>query len=248
MQLRSVNDRNGNLQRFMDIATAETVALFQPCVLDWDFVEAGAAIPAAGAPVAGDPWAKKFQGGGAPTVGILANIGGGIVAAALDATSEKQEATLYSNDQRTWDVTKGLFFEARAALSVLPSAAQVEAVLGLQSAWIDGPDNASFYLRFQALASGAINLQSKDGVNTFSLASGITLAAGVFHIFSIDATDPTNVIFAIDGAQVNGPNTISFAATGGNAILQPYGSVYKASGVGVGTLQIDKILAGMNRQ
>ena len=38
-----------------------------------------------------------------------------------------------------------------------------------------------------------------------------------------------------------------FAATGSGAVLQPYCSVYKASGTGVGTLAIDVIQASADR-
>jgi hypothetical protein len=237
----------GGSLRYYDSATQETVARLQPVVLDEDWLGAGhtAGIPTQGAPTAGYAWVKRIVGAGPPTVGIVANSASGIAACALAATSEKEDAALYANDQLTWDMTKRLVFETRVAFSVLPTAL-VEMVFGMQSAWIDGPDNASFYARFQALASGAINIQTKDGVQTLSNASGVTLAAGAFSIFRMDVSDPTNVIFSIDGAVVSAGN-MSFAATGANAILQPYFAAYKASGTGVGTMQIDMIQITSNR-
>src|SRR6185312_14707425 len=107
-----------------------------------------------------------------------------------------------------------------------------EMVFGLQSAWIDGPDNASFYAQFQQSASGVVNFRTKDGVQTLSNGSTVTMVVDTFHIFRIDATDPTNVRFFIDGVEVSTPKQMSFAATGANAVLQPYISVYKASGTG----------------
>lgn len=229
-QMRSLYDRN----------TDETTARFQPAVMDEDFIGPGhSAIPASGSPAVGYPWVSHKQGAGAPTVTVVANSAAGIAQCLLDATSEKQEATLYQNDMLNWDMTKNLNFEARVAFATLPSAAAVEMVFGLQSAWIDGPDNGSFYCRFQALASGLINMQTKDGVQTLSASSGITLLAGAFHIFRFDATDVTNVRFFIDGVEVSTTKQFSFAATGASAILQPYFAVYKASGTGVGTMQID---------
>jgi len=246
---RSRKDSDGHLRAFVDQTTDETMARFQPAQVDEDFIGAGhAAIPAAGSPAVGYPWVKKtVQTGGTPTVVIVANSAGGIVALALDATSEKQEASLYCNDQLNWDVTKGLGFESRLGFSVLPSAAAVEMVFGLQSAWIDGPDNASFYVRFQALASGVINMQTKDGVNTIASSTGITLVAAAFHVFRIDASDVTNVLFFIDGIRLSPNNKFNFAATGSSAVLQPYFSVYKASGVGVGTMQVDTIQVSTDR-
>jgi len=247
LSLRSRNTATGDAQSEFDAATSETITRYTAVVLDEDFSGPGHVFPAAGAPSVGYPWVKKtVQTGGTPTVAVIANSGGGIARLALDNTSEKQEATLYANDSLNWDMTKSAIFEARIANHVIPSAAAVEMVFGLQSVWIDGPDNASFYAQFQQLASGVVNLRTKDGVNTLSKASGVTLLVDAFHNFRIDATDPTNVRFFIDGAEVSAAN-LSFAATGASAILQPYFSVYKASGVGVGSLDVDMVQVGMNR-
>lgn len=246
--IKAENDRGGHTRRFYDQNTYETVARFQPCIVDEDFVGAGhASIPTAGSPATGYPWVQKtVKTAGSPAVAVTANSAAGIVTLALDATSEKQEATLYANDQRNWDVTKNLTFETRAAFSVLP-AAGVEMVFGLQSAWIDGPDNAAQYVRFQALASGLLNMQTFDGTATITGSTGVTLAAGVYHVFRIDASDVTNVLFFVDGVQTNTKGQFGFAATGSGAVLQPYCSVYKASGTGVGTLAIDVIQASADR-
>lgn len=248
IDIRSRNDSLGRTRGFFDNLTDETVANFKPYLLDQDFDGPGhTTIPAAGSPAAGYPWVKKtVQTGGTPSVGPLANAAGGVIACALDATSEKQEATLYSNDALFLDATKGLDWGARLAMHVLPTAG-VEMVFGMQSAWIDGPDNAAIYIQFQALASGAVNIRIKDGTNTFSYATGVTLVADAYHIFRIDASDVTRLDFYIDGVRVSAGNPTGFLAAGASAILQPYCSVYKASGTGVGTLYIDAIQAGMNR-
>ena len=143
-------------------------------------------------------------------------------------------------------MTKSAVWEARISNHVLPTGV-VEMVFGLQSAWIDGPDNASYYAGFQQSASGAVNMRTKDGVQTLSGAAGVTMAVDTFHLFRIDATDSTNVRFFIDGVETSTKGQFSFAATGSNAILQPYVSVYKASGTGVGSLDVDMIQIGMNR-
>lgn len=250
IQLRSRLATTGDAQSEFDSATGETIARFSAVNLDDDFIgpshAAGAGIPTAA--TVGYPWIQKtVKTGGSPTVSAVSNAPGGVVRCALDATSEKQEATLYAADVLNWDMTKSAIFEARVSNHVVPSAAAVEMVFGLHSVWIDGPDNASFYADFQQLASGLVNYRSKDGVNTFAFASPITMVVDGFHNFRIDATDPTNVCFFIDGVQVNLARQISFAAVGANAILQPYFSVYKASGVGVGSMDIDMIQCGMNR-
>lgn len=229
---------NAGVAEYYDTTTFELLDRLSAVKFREDFLGVGeVSIPAAGSAVAGMPWVKKLvQSSGTPTVGGVANTHK--VRCALDATSEKQEATLYFGDQLNFDMTKKAVFEAVAALHVLPSAAAVQAILGLQSAWIDGPDNASYYAEFAWAANGAVLARTKDGVNTKSIATGVTLIADAQHRFRIDASDPTNVLFFIDGAQVAAS---SFAATGSNAILQPYASVYKASGTGVGSLDVDAV-------
>lgn len=245
---RARNSASGDAQSLYDAATAETLARYSAANLDEDFVGPGhSSIPAAGAPAAGYPWVQKTQKtAGSPTVAVVANQPSGVVRLALDATSEKQEATLYANDSLNWDMTKSAIYEARVSFHVVPTG-NVEVAFGLQSAWIDGPDNNAYYARFQALGSGVINFQTKDGVNTLSNVDSTVMAIDTFHNFRIDATDPTNVRFFIDGREVSAPRQMSFAATGANAVLQPYVSVYKAAGIGVGSVDVDMIQVGANR-
>ena len=247
--IKSLNDISGHSRAFYDQNTFETVARFQPVFWEDDFLGAGhtAGIPAAGSPVAGYGWVKKIVGAGPPTVGIIANAAGGVAGCVLTSTSEKQDAALYQADQLTWDLTKNLTFEARVALQVLPSVAGVEMVWGLQGVWIDGPDNAARYVRFQVNGSGAINCQAYDGTNTWSIASGVTAVAGAYRLFRIDVSNVSDIGFFIDGARVNATGSITFTATGANAITQLYASAYKASGTGVGSLYIDAIAAASDR-
>jgi hypothetical protein len=246
IDIRSRVDTIGRPRGFFDSLTDETIARFQAVNLDYDFTGPGHAVPTS-ATVGYDWVAKLVKTAGSPTVAPVVNQPGGVLGIAIDATSEKQEATLYANDVLNWDVTKGLTWEARLAMHVLPSAAQVEMVWGLQSAWIDGPDNAGIYVEFQALANGSVNLRIKDGTNTYSYPSGVVLVADAFHSFRIDASDVTRLDFFIDGVRVSNGLATGFLASGASAVLQPYCSVYKASGAGVGTLYLDAIQAGMNR-
>jgi hypothetical protein len=249
LSLRARTTATGDAQSEYDLATSETITRFTAAMLDEDFIGPGhTTIPSAGSPATGYPWVSKLvKSSGSPSVAMLANYSGGAVRLIVDATSEKQEATLYANDQLNWDMTKSAVWEARISNHVVPSTAALEIVFGLQSAWIDGPDNASYYARFQQLANGVVNFQTKDGVNTLSNASAVTMATDVFHNFRIDATDPTNVRFFIDGVEVSTHGQMSFAATGANAVLQPYISIYKASGVGTADVDVDMIQIGMNR-
>ena len=248
IQLRSRNAATGDAQSEYDASTNETITRISAVILDEDFVGPShtAGIPTSA--TVGYPWIQKTQHTtGSPSVTAVTNYPGGLVRCSLDATSEKQEASLYAADVLNWDMTKTAVIEFRVSNHVLPSAAGVEMVYGLHSAWIDGPDNASFYADFQQLANGTVNFRTKDGVQTLSYASSVVMAVDTFHNFRIDATDVTNMRFFIDNVEVSTKGQMSFAATGANAILQPYFSVYKASGVGVGTLDIDSVQVGMNR-
>jgi hypothetical protein len=241
---------NGGHAEVWDTLTYETHDIM--CALRFadDFLgQSAVAVPAAGAAVDGDPWvAKIVAAAGAPTVAGVANAAGGQVAATLAVTSEKEDAVLYWGDNLGIDITKHAIFETRVNLSVLPSATGVQAVWGLASVWIDGPNNNTCYARFGATANGAILIQTFDGVTTKSVATGVTVIAGAWHYYRIDATDITNVRFFIDGAEVSTTGLVNFAATGTLAVLQPYLGVYKPSGAGVGTLIADYVKIWSNRQ
>lgn len=235
---------------FDDTQLYETVASYSALQFVEDFIGAGhsAGIPAFGSPVAGYPWVKKIVGAAPPTLALVSNAPGGQVSAALTSASEKQEATLYWNDGLSLDGTKKLNFEARIALAAQPSAPGVQAVFGLAQAWIDGPDNNARFLEFGCSGNGNLSLRVKDAAGLVTMAaaplsspSSQILLDTNFHIFRIDMTDPTNVGFYFDGARVNANFSLSFASTGSSAIFQPYVSVYKPSGTGIATLNIDKI-------
>lgn len=240
---------NGARAEVHDKSTYENLLVTASVTFIDDFLgQSAVAIPAAGAAVDGYPWVKKIVGSGPPTVAGVANGASGQVALTLAATSEKEDAVLYWGDNLGIDITKLAIYEARANLSVLPSAAGVQADWGLDSVWIDGPNNNTCFARFGATANGAILIQTFDGVTTNSIATGVTVAAGAFHIYRIDATNLADIRFYIDGVQVSANGAVNFAATGTLAVLQPYASVYKPSGVGVATLILDYVKIWSNRQ
>jgi hypothetical protein len=240
-RVHAVYPLNGaNTQEFYDTTTHERVSALVPIFYKDDFQGAGKAAAFPTTATLGSDWIKKLvDSAGTPSVGAIANAAFGAVALALDATSEKQEATLYWADKLAVDVTKGVVFEARAKLAVLPSATGVEAVFGLSSAWIDGPDNASEYLEWGAAGSGVMNMRSQDGTTQNAIGSTFTADTTKYHVFRIDATVLTDIKYFVDGVRYNADNAIGFAATGTSAILQPYFSVYKPSGTGVATLDVD---------
>ena len=240
---------NAGIQEFYDNANGERVARMASLVYRDDFIGAGsAAIPAAGAAENGVDWVKKIVGAAPPLVATVANAVAGQVACTLNVTSEKQDAALYWGDNLSIDVTKGAIFESRFQLSVLPSVAAVQAVLGLASAWIDGPNNNTCYIQIGATGSGALLIRSFDGATTVGpIAAGVTVLTTDWNVLRIDATVITDVKIYLNGAQVTTAGQINFAATGALAVLQPYAAMYKASGTGVGTLTVDYVKVWANR-
>ena len=62
------------------------------------------------------------------------------------------------------------------------------------------------------------------------------------HLFRIDWSNQSDIAFYYDGNRVNALGSVTWTATAGaNSIMQPWADAYKASGVGVGTLTVDKI-------
>jgi len=237
--------RNGVLS-FYDSVTKETLLPLAPVVFYDDFLGGDLVIPAAGSAESGCRWVKKIVGAAPPTVAKVANSANGIAACTLTATSEKQDAALYFNDQKNFAVTQGCVFEAVIKMSVLPTGT-AQMVWGLVSNWTDGPDNITFSAFFKANGSGLINCEMDDNVTDSSVSSGVTLANTDTAICRIDFNDVTNVKYYINGTQVATGTTFGFAATGTNAVLQPFFQAYKPSGTDVGTLQVDSVRIWQNR-
>ena len=228
-----------------DDATNEAVFVAAPINYSDDFVGAGhtAGIPSNGSPVAGYAWVKRLvKTSGSPAAAILANAAGGVVQLSIDATSEKQEASLYQNDQKTWDSTKTLIYQARISLPTLPSAAGVYAVWGLWSSWVDGPLSNTQYIGFGLNGSGELFMYSYDGTTTKAVDTGIAMAVNTYYQFRIEIDQSGVLHFFVNGTEyTTSLAPVVWAATGANAILQLYSSVYKASGTGLATMNIDSI-------
>lgn len=237
--------KNGILS-FFDGTTHENVAPLAPVVFYDDFIGADTIIPAGGSEESGSKWSKKIVGAGPPTVAGVADAANGVAQCALTSASQKQDAGLYMGDQRQFSVTQGLVFETRVKLSVLPTLV-AEAVIGLVGDWTDGLDAITYSAFFTADGDGAIVCEADDNATDSSVAAGVTATNAQWKIYRIDFSDVTNVKFYIDGNRVGGGTTIPYAATGANAILQPYIGLHKASGTGLGTIQCDYVRIWQNR-
>lgn len=239
---------HNGIQIFFDDQTQETVHVNAPVYYKDDFIGPGyTTVPAAGAAESGMDWVKKNVGAGAITQ--VADQPGGWLQGALDSTSQKAEAGLYMNDERVFDVTKGLVFEARILVPVIPTL-ESEIIVGLIDDWTDGlPDSATYQLSFNLDGAASIRCQMDDNVNDLDVDSTLDCATDTWRILQIDCSEADEVLFRIDGNVVlHGTNRFNYAATGANAILQPYIGVYKASGAGLGTFKVDYVRCWQKRE
>lgn len=237
----------GNVLEFYDDSTHERTGRMAPVVFYDDFIYPATAIPAAGSAESGCLWVSKIVGAAPPTVAVVADQAGGVAQCALTADNQKQDAALSMDDNRQFDLTKGLVMEFRAKVSVTPTDV-AEVVMGLLDDHSDGLiDSATYQVCFNLDGSTAIRCQMDDNATDLDEDSGSTAGTTAWVIYRIDATVVSDIRFFINGASVTTTNTFNYAATGANAILQPYFGLHKASGTGVGTLQVDYVKIWQNR-
>lgn len=226
----------GGKQGFYDASTFELYNLAAPKVVDDDFVGADVVIPASGAVESGCKWSKKIVGAAPPTVAKTADGVNGLVACSLTADDQKQDAAIHMNDELMCSIAQGAIMECRASFTTLPTLLSVGSI-GLWGAWADG--GSAYRVGFEIPAGGIVTCESDDAVTDTAAASTVTLVAGTYNIFRIDATIQTDIKFYIDGVRVAGSTTFANAASAANSKAQPHAGLYKASGAGLGVLSVD---------
>jgi hypothetical protein len=207
-------------------------------VINDDFIGAVAAFPTTAE--SGMAWMSKIVGAAPPTVAMVADAANGVARCALTADSQKQDAALYMGDQRCIDLSKKPIVEIRAKLSTLPTSG-TKVVMGLAGDWVDGPDAIAYSAWVAASGSGALLVEADDAATDSSAASGVTVTTADWFNVRIDFSDLTALKFYLDDTLIATETAIPFAATGANAILQPYVGAYKASGTSVGAVDVDYI-------
>lgn len=235
---------NGQLNWY-ESTTNETIAVAAPVALYDDFLTPSLVIPALGSLESGVLWAKKLVGSPTGVAGV-ANETNGFVTCALAATNEKEDAALYAGDQLCFSIAQGLVFEARVKLSVLPTG-NGQATIGVTSAWADGHDAITYSAFFTARASGELFCDLDDNATDNNVTSGTTVLNTDWVTLRIDCSDPSNVLFFINGARVASTTTFGWAASAANSKVQPFVGVYKASGTGVGSVTVDYIRVWQKR-
>jgi hypothetical protein len=179
---------------------------------------------------------------------LVANAINGHVTLPIDNTSEAQETGLTFGDALRFGMALKPVFECGLALATLPTTGVVF-VWGLATAKNATPDSVTQHAWFRLQATGAVLCESDDtATDNDDKATGITLVAGVQHIFRIDCSNSSDVRFYIDGARVASSTTFTFAGgTPATLALQPYFQGMKASGTGVGVMTLDYVRVTQNR-
>ena len=222
--------RSGELY-FYESLTQERVAPFSPVLFEDDFLGTGLLTT--------DGWTVvDVSVAGNTTPLIAADVANGVARLPLDVTSEAQESGLTWGDQRPLVLNQALMIEMRVALQTLPTLLS-EAVWGLAGDKNAAADSVAESVWFKADGNGVIVVESDDTSNTDDdVATGTTLSAGTFAIFRIDLLDITDVQFFIDGARVASGTTFDMSQVAALK-LQPYFHIAKASGAGLGVLDVD---------
>ncbi len=240
----------GGTLTYYDSATFERVLPLAPVTFYDDFLGAGqlATIPDVSSEENGLSWTKLIVGAGPPTIGAVADEANGAMELALTNDSQAQDAMIYFSDQRAFSVNQGCVFEARVKFSVLPTTG-VKAVFGLAGNHNLDKDAITEHAWFGAAASAAIIAETDDTTNDNNdISTGVTVTASQWKIYQIDFRTIADVRFYIDGASVATGTTFDMSnLTAGEAVMQPYFSLDKASGTGVGTMQIDYVRVWSNR-
>jgi len=233
-------------QVFSDRNTFQILCANAPIDFRDDFFGADVVIPASGSVESGCKWSKKIVGAAPPTVEKVADEVNGVIACALTADNEKQDAAFHMNDELQFSLAQGVVFEAWVKLSVLPTGAASVASWGLWGAWADG--GSAYRVGFTAESgSGLITCECDDNATDTNASSGVTVTASDWHLYQIFCTDQTNIKFFIDGMRVAGSTTFNNAASAANLKCQPHFGMYKATGTTVGTMQIDSVRILQNR-
>lgn len=240
--LAKYNFKSSGFPLVYDKSTFESLVPMFPIVFYDDFVGA-----AGGSVFDGTSIWNVVDVGGA-TEAIVADSANGQFLLHIAATGEAEDAVLYMNDNKNFDVGSGLIFECRLNMAVVPGTG-VTAVFGMCGDHNLDKDTVTEQAWFRLQASAALLCESDDTTNDNNdKSTGITLIAGAYHIFRIDFTTIADVKFYVDGVRVCSSTTFDMSnLTAGEQQMQPYFSLDKASGTGLGDLNIDYVRCFQDR-
>lgn len=220
------------LLRYYESTTHETVKVMAPLWYEEDFLGDGT--------LSTDWTLIDVSSAGDTTPALVADGFSGLLRLKLDSTSEAQESGFTWNDQRPLVLNQGVNIEYRLRINTLPTLVS-EVVFGLAADKNAAADSVAVHAWFKADGSGAIVAETDDGTtDNDDKSTGVTLVADEYAVFRIDCTDPTDVKFFINGNRVATGTTFSMNADPDHA-LQPYVHLAKASGAGLGIVDVDYV-------
>jgi len=158
---------------------------------------------------------------------------------AMGAVNENAAAGLYGKDDKPWNIDKGFIFEARLAVTVAPAnTAEIHIGVmndsyGANSQGVVLNDEIAKVAFFTFCASLNARIYTDEGTaaRKANVDTGITVVAGVYHIYRIDFTNSASVKFYIDGVNVAGGTTFVMNTVAA-LMVQPWITVYKKNDAG----------------
>ena len=225
---------------FYDDISFETLWTTYPVQFVEDFL--GTAILSDGTTI----WNKVDVG--AATEAIVTDSSNGQFLLHLAANDEAEDAVLYHGDNKTFDVGNGLIFEARVDMAVSPGTG-VTAVFGMCGDHNLDKDTVTEAAWFRFDADLAADVETDDTTNNNDdISTGHTAVAGTYDIYRIDFTTIADVKFFINGTRVATGTTFDMSnLSAAEQQMQPYFSLDKASGTGLGDINIDYVKIFSNR-
>lgn len=189
----------------------------------------------------GNPWEGQVVGAAPPTAGFasITSTGKGLQLATTSASQEQLTAAHWA-DQLVLSLDRNLVVQWEARLTVLPTLI-VDGYLGVGSAAnADGLGATTYSAAFVLDVAGAVSARIDDNSAVVSASTGITMVVNTWYVFRMEVFDVSNIRFAIDGAYVATSTDFDMSAVtaGANRMVQPTANLYKASGAGVGTMQV----------
>jgi len=230
------NWKNTGFPIVYDKTTKETILPMFPVVFYDDF------IGSAGGSVFDGTMLWAVVDVNDATEAIVADSSNGLFLLHLHVTSEDEDAVLYMGNNRNFDISKGLIWEARVNLENLPTLT-AEAVWGVCGIHALANDAILVSAWFKADGSGALLVETDDTTNdNDDTATGITMAAGTYYNFRIDFTDEEDVKFYVNDVRVAAATTFDMSNLAGDEYkVQPYFDLDKTGDAGLGDLNIDYV-------
>jgi hypothetical protein len=225
----------GNQLAFYDGTTYETVKPIAPIILYDDFL---------GTVINTDIWTDLDVANGTTTAPALS-----VFNLTCGVQNENQAAGCYGKDDKTWNIDKGLIFEARLNFAVAP-AGLVEVHVGViadsygaDSMAVAAADEMSKYCLFVFDGDLVAKIYADDdtAVNR-NVATGVTISGTAYTILRIDFTNSADVKFYIDGVGVATGTTFKMNTVAA-LMVQPWIMLYKKTGGGTdaGTVNLDYV-------